>query len=71
MKDKFETKNAPMAQFLDELSLHIHGRARSVAIAGDSCVSCGGRADKFDDEISKREYGISGLCQKCQESVFE
>jgi len=70
MKDKFETKNAPMAQFLDELSLHIHGRSRSVAIAGDSCVSCGGRADKFKDEVSKREFGISGLCQKCQDSVF-
>lgn len=24
----------------------------------------------FKDELSKREYKISGLCQKCQDSVF-
>lgn len=24
----------------------------------------------FKDELSKREYQISGLCQKCQDSVF-
>lgn len=24
----------------------------------------------FKDESSAREYGISGLCQKCQEEMF-
>jgi len=25
----------------------------------------------FRNEISKREYGISGLCQKCQDGFFK
>lgn len=27
--------------------------------------------DSFKDEISKREYRISGMCQKCQDSIWE
>jgi hypothetical protein len=25
----------------------------------------------FRDEKSKREYGISGMCQKCQDRIFK
>jgi hypothetical protein len=71
MKDFIDSKNAPMARFLDELSLNLHGRSRTLAIVNDSCVSCGGRADKFKDEVSKREFGISGLCQKCQDEIWK
>ncbi len=35
------------------------------------CVFCGVNADHFDDEISAREYEISGLCQSCQNKVFK
>ena len=37
------------------------------------CPSCGKKIDtttEFRDEVSIREYGISGLCQKCQSEVF-
>jgi hypothetical protein len=27
--------------------------------------------DSFIDELSKKEYKISGLCQKCQDEMFE
>ena len=36
----------------------------------DRCVSCKGSATFFKDELSHREYGISGLCQSCQDNVF-
>jgi hypothetical protein len=26
--------------------------------------------DSFKDELSRKEFGISGLCKKCQDSVF-
>jgi len=26
--------------------------------------------EDFKDALSKKEYGISGLCQKCQDSFF-
>jgi transcription initiation factor IIE alpha subunit len=27
--------------------------------------------EDFTDEISRREYSISGLCQKCQDEIFQ
>jgi len=37
------------------------------------CPFCKKKVDvkEFRDEISKREFGISGLCQKCQDKTFE
>lgn len=47
---------------------------RSTAIAADVCVpkpvGCGGPATEFRDEKSRKEYSISGLCQKCQDEIF-
>jgi len=34
------------------------------------CPTCGGEVGDFRDELSAREYGISGMCQTCQDSVF-
>jgi len=36
------------------------------------CVLCREpiNMEDFEDEISKREYYISGICQKCQNEVF-
>jgi hypothetical protein len=36
------------------------------------CPTCKGRimAEDFRDDLSRKEYGISGMCQKCQDSVF-
>jgi hypothetical protein len=33
-------------------------------------IGCGRSALRFRDDVSRREYGISGLCQECQDSVF-
>lgn len=43
---------------------------RREAIHSQTCVSCKEPADHFKDNISIKEYSISGLCQKCQDSVF-
>ena len=65
-----DTKSPAMQSFLDNLSLSMFGRARSLAQAGNGCVMCGKPAVKFDDKASEREYQISGLCQPCQNKVF-
>lgn len=39
-------------------------------ITADKCVSCGGPATAFSDALSAREFGISGLCQGCQDVAF-
>lgn len=35
------------------------------------CIRCNKLAGSFRDELSWKEYGISGLCQRCQDIVFD
>lgn len=35
------------------------------------CNFCGKEIEGFKDELSVKEYKISGLCQECQDAVFE
>jgi hypothetical protein len=62
------TKSQGITDFLESL----YGRTSS--IAADHCVrapiGCGGEATNFRDERSRKEYRISGLCQKCQDLVW-
>jgi hypothetical protein len=67
---KEENKSPEMAKALDSMTKSMFGRKRSTSINSRDCVSCGEVADEFNDELSKKEYGISGLCQECQDSVF-
>tara|TARA_R110002020_G_scaffold263052_1_gene477461 strand:- start:246 stop:509 length:264 start_codon:yes stop_codon:yes gene_type:complete len=48
------------------------GVDRSQSIRDNVCVSpsCDNSATSFRDELSRKEYTISGLCQSCQDSVF-
>lgn len=42
--------------------------------AEGKCPFCGKEINvetEFRDEISKREHGISGLCQSCQDDFFD
>ena len=56
--------------FKEETAFRLFGRSRSLAIAGNGCVKCGKTATDFRDELSRKEYSISGLCQPCQDSIF-
>lgn len=66
-----ETKSPEMQKFLDEMSLNMFGRSRSLAKAGKSCVCCGKPARKFEDQASYKEFNITGFCQECQDKVFK
>lgn len=54
----------------ESMSRNLFGRSRTKSIVNAVCVACGGDATKFSDRLSKQEYLISGLCQKCQDKVF-
>jgi|TARA_Y100000296_G_scaffold80118_1_gene105039 hypothetical protein len=54
----------------EDMAFMAFGRSRTLAMAGNQCVSCGESAGDFRDELSRKEYGISGLCQCCQDSIF-
>ena len=48
---------------------------RGWRIAGEmrrpTCPTCGKDISGFRDSLSRREYSISGMCQECQDSVFD
>ena len=37
------------------------------------CPFCGEKIkmDNFKDELSRKEFEISGMCQKCQDNIFD
>lgn len=35
------------------------------------CPFCNKEIKNFRDSLSRKEYEISGLCQECQDKVFE
>lgn len=59
-------KSEEMEQFLTTAT----GIDRRQSIRSNLCTWCAGPAESFRDELSIREYKISGFCQKCQDDVF-
>ena len=45
-------------------------KGRRGAIEADECTWCGGAATDFRDNLSRKEYTISGMCQACQDKTF-
>lgn len=43
------------------------------AVELNRCPICGIKINmiEFRDALSKKEYEISGLCQRCQDDIFE
>ena len=63
-------KTVEMENYLEDMAFEIFGRSRKVAMDNQLCVMCGGDANYFADELSRKEYGISGMCQTCQDKTF-
>lgn len=57
-------KSKGMSAFLDQMV------PRTESIQNNVCVFCKEPSFYFDDELSAKEYLISGLCQFCQNEVF-
>ena len=77
MKDKITPswKSDTMNGELDLLSQIIwNGKDRRTCIEEGICLTCddakGIKATSFRDDISRKEYAISAMCQSCQDDVF-
>ena len=35
------------------------------------CATCGNTPGDFKDEISEKEFKITGMCQACQDGLFD
>ena len=66
LPEVYGDKSAPIKDFLEELFPGAAERVRK----GD-CVGCDRHVtfDSFRDNLSRKEYGISGLCQLCQDKL--
>jgi endogenous inhibitor of DNA gyrase (YacG/DUF329 family) len=63
-------KTMQMEKALDEISEKLFDRSRSLSMFNLECPTCGQPISKFRDELSEREFRISGMCQECQDEVF-
>lgn len=43
---------------------------RTTAIENNRCTMCPEDASVLRDDLSRKEYTISGMCQACQDRVF-
>lgn len=49
---------------------NLMGFDRRDFIKKDICTLCKKPATNFKDEISRKEFSISGFCQECQNKAF-
>ena len=61
------TKKSPA---IESLLTNASGISRQEASAKKICTWCKQPLSEFRDYLSKKEYGISGFCQSCQDQVF-
>ena len=65
-----EMKATEKATEIDEFITMLTGRDRKRVVALAGCIQCNDDALSFKDDLSRREYEISGLCQTCQDNFF-
>lgn len=59
-------KSPEINQFLSSIA----GKDRESTIRGGKCMTCDDPDMNLRDDLSVREYRISGMCQKCQDQTF-
>lgn len=65
-----ENKSPQILNFLNDMAEAMSGKSRTDSLRDGTCVACTEEVGEFRDQLSVKEYGISGLCQPCQDEVF-
>ena len=62
------TGGLPMDEFRQTIARHLFRWNGNPKV----CVTCSGPVDReaLRDELSRREFDISGMCQDCQDATF-
>tara|TARA_R110000782_G_scaffold109936_1_gene199073 strand:+ start:920 stop:1120 length:201 start_codon:yes stop_codon:yes gene_type:complete len=63
-------KTKEMENVLSGFTSQMFGTNYTECKNNNQCVICGGVADKFTDELSRKEFQISAMCQTCQDNTF-
>jgi hypothetical protein len=64
-------RSEALQNFVDEFGKTVFGISNTEATTKNICIICKKDANEFKDRLSRDEYGISGLCQECQDGIFE
>ena len=70
---KWQPLPSSKSEKIDELFKTLYGVDRKTSIINCTCVSCSAEnitEKSFRDDVSLREFHISGLCQVCQDKIF-
>ena len=62
-------KSPQIEKLLDTFAADVFGTKRD----GSQCVTCGStkvKPEDFRDDLSRKEFEISKMCQSCQDNVF-
>ena len=66
-----ETKKSPA---IDHFLSTLMGKSRQVVIRNGLCMTCDTQGNlsprNWKDDLSRKEYTISGMCQSCQDEFF-
>lgn len=62
---------AEKSRDVDDALKAVFGIDRRSCILSRTCTCCGGDVTEFRDALSRKEFSISGACQKCQDLVFQ
>lgn len=65
-------KSKEVKKFLDNFTEKSFGKSKTKCEEQKICVFCHNviNMEDFRDDLSRKEYSISGLCQKCQDDMF-
>jgi len=55
----------------DDLARKCFGISLAEAHGKKICIQCKEKVDEIQDELSRKEYEISGLCPSCQGEFFD
>ena len=71
-KNMRSNKSPGIKDFMNGMASAITGVEKDIdsVLSNKGCMLCNGRALEFKDELSEKEYGISGMCQSCQDKMF-
>ena len=72
IKKDWKPNPSEKSEAIDHAITAIFGINRKESIESKKCVMCPEEVDldSFKDEISLKEFHISGMCQTCQDKFF-
>jgi hypothetical protein len=64
------TEYRNLQDLIDTYTRDMYGTSRETCKKTQLCVKCKKDATVFKDQISEKEYNLSGWCQDCQDFFF-